>query len=50
MTADHELTITRVFDAPRRLVFEMWTNPELSSCLNCFNSFVVVFYFTFYFY
>jgi uncharacterized protein YndB with AHSA1/START domain len=25
---DHELTITRVFDAPRELVFMMWTDPE----------------------
>jgi uncharacterized protein YndB with AHSA1/START domain len=25
---DHELTITRVFDAPRELVFTMWTDPE----------------------
>jgi uncharacterized protein YndB with AHSA1/START domain len=28
MTTDHELTITRVFDAPRELVFEAWTNPD----------------------
>jgi uncharacterized protein YndB with AHSA1/START domain len=28
MTTDLELTITRVFDAPRELVFEMWTNPD----------------------
>jgi uncharacterized protein YndB with AHSA1/START domain len=26
-SAKHELTITRVFDAPRGLVFEMWTDP-----------------------
>jgi len=25
---DHDLTITRVFDAPRDLVFEAWTNPD----------------------
>ena len=25
---DREIVITRVFDAPRRLVFEAWTNPE----------------------
>lgn len=25
---DRELVITRVFDAPRELVFEAWTNPE----------------------
>ena len=24
---DREIVITRVFDAPRRLVFEAWTNP-----------------------
>jgi len=27
-TTDLELTITRVFDAPRELVFEVWTNPD----------------------
>jgi len=26
--AERELVITRVFDAPRRLVFKMWTEPE----------------------
>ncbi len=26
--ADQTLTITRVFDAPRRLVFQAWTQPE----------------------
>jgi uncharacterized protein YndB with AHSA1/START domain len=26
--SDHEVTMTRVFDAPRRLVFEAWTNPK----------------------
>ncbi|MFL6121731.1 SRPBCC domain-containing protein [Actinophytocola sp.] len=25
---DLDLTITRVFDAPRELVFEVWTNPD----------------------
>ncbi|MDX2242666.1 MAG: SRPBCC domain-containing protein [Leptolyngbyaceae cyanobacterium bins.302] len=25
---DRQLTITRVFDAPRRLVFKVWTQPE----------------------
>ena len=25
---DHEIVITREFNAPRRLVFEAWTNPE----------------------
>lgn len=24
----HEMTITRIFDAPRELVFKMWTDPE----------------------
>lgn len=24
---DRELTITRTFDAPRRLMFEVWTQP-----------------------
>jgi uncharacterized protein YndB with AHSA1/START domain len=27
-TAERELVITRVFDAPRRLVFKAWTEPE----------------------
>ena len=26
--SDREIVITRVFDAPRRLVFEAWTNPK----------------------
>jgi len=26
---DREIVMTRVFDAPRRLVFEAWTKPEL---------------------
>jgi uncharacterized protein YndB with AHSA1/START domain len=26
--SDRELIVTRVFDAPRRLVFEAWTTPE----------------------
>ncbi len=26
--ADRELTMTRIFDAPRELVFKAWTNPE----------------------
>lgn len=29
MSTDHELTLTRVFDAPRELVFRAWTEPEL---------------------
>ena len=28
LAADSELVITRIFDAPRRLVFKMWTKPE----------------------
>src|SRR3977135_4411964 len=27
-TAQREVTITRVFDAPRALVFKMWTDPK----------------------
>lgn len=27
-TADHEVVITRIFDAPRALVFKAWTDPE----------------------
>ncbi len=27
-TADREIRITRIFDAPRDLVFRMWTDPE----------------------
>ena len=26
--SEREFTLTRVFDAPRRLVFEAWTRPE----------------------
>lgn len=28
-TADREIVTTRVFDAPRELVFNMWTDPKL---------------------
>ena len=28
LSAERELTITRVFDAPRSLVFKMWTDPK----------------------
>jgi uncharacterized protein YndB with AHSA1/START domain len=28
LSAEGELVITRIFDAPRRLVFKMWTEPE----------------------
>jgi uncharacterized protein YndB with AHSA1/START domain len=27
--SDREITMTRVFDAPRSLVFDCWTKPEL---------------------
>ncbi len=27
-SVDHEFTITRVFDAPRELVWQAWTDPE----------------------
>jgi len=27
-TADREIVLTRIFDAPRELVFEVWTKPE----------------------
>jgi uncharacterized protein YndB with AHSA1/START domain len=27
--SDREITMTRVFDAPRKLVFDAWTKPEL---------------------
>jgi uncharacterized protein YndB with AHSA1/START domain len=29
MPSDREVAMTRVFDAPRRLVFKAWTTPEL---------------------
>jgi uncharacterized protein YndB with AHSA1/START domain len=28
LSSERELVITRIFDAPRRLVFEVWTEPE----------------------
>jgi uncharacterized protein YndB with AHSA1/START domain len=28
LPSDHEIVITRAFDAPRALVYEMWTTPE----------------------
>jgi len=28
-TSEREVTVTRIFDAPARIVFEAWTNPEL---------------------
>lgn len=28
LPTDHEIIITRVFDAPRRLVYEAWTDPK----------------------
>jgi uncharacterized protein YndB with AHSA1/START domain len=27
-TADREIVLTRVFDAPRKVVFKVWTDPE----------------------
>ena len=27
--SDREIAMTRAFDAPRSLVFDAWTNPEL---------------------
>jgi uncharacterized protein YndB with AHSA1/START domain len=27
MPSDREVVVTRIVDAPRRLVFEAWTNP-----------------------
>src|SRR5689334_10213301 len=30
-TSDREVVVTRLFDAPARLVFEAWTKPELFS-------------------
>lgn len=40
-TGDRELTITRVFDAPRSLVFEAWTKPEHLTRWFCPNNFRV---------
>ena len=31
-TADHELVVTRLIDAPRRVVFAAWTEPEHIAC------------------
>ncbi len=28
-TSDREITVTRIFNAPARFVFEAWTTPEL---------------------
>jgi uncharacterized protein YndB with AHSA1/START domain len=28
LSAERELVVTRIFDAPRRLLFKMWTEPE----------------------
>ena len=28
-SAEHQLRITRVFDAPREVVFKAWTDPQL---------------------
>ncbi len=27
-TADHEIVLTRIFDAPRKMVWEAWTDPK----------------------
>jgi uncharacterized protein YndB with AHSA1/START domain len=32
MTADRELTVSRVIDAPRPLVFQAWTDPAQVAC------------------
>ena len=32
LSAERELVITRIFEAPRRLVFKMWTEPEHLAC------------------
>jgi uncharacterized protein YndB with AHSA1/START domain len=32
LTADHELTVSRIIDAPRRLVFKAWTDPKQIAC------------------
>lgn len=29
LPSDREIVITRIFDAPRELVFKVWTNPQL---------------------
>ncbi|SMH34411.1 SRPBCC family protein [Mesorhizobium australicum] len=33
--AGHELTITRIYDAPRALVFRMWTDPDHMRVWSC---------------
>jgi uncharacterized protein YndB with AHSA1/START domain len=40
-SSKHELTITRVFDAPRALVFEAWSKPEHLSRWFAPNGFTV---------
>jgi uncharacterized protein YndB with AHSA1/START domain len=43
MPSDRELVFTRVFNAPRRLVFEAWTKPEhLMSWYGCHSSSLIV--------
>ena len=39
--AAHELTITRIFDAPRQVVFEMWTKPEHLRRWSCPHGFSI---------
>ena len=40
-SAAHELTITRTFDAPRHLLFEMWTQPEHLRRWSCPHGFSI---------
>ena len=37
----HELTITREYDAPRALVFRMWTDPEHMRVWSCPRGFTI---------
>lgn len=39
--AGHELTITRVYDAPRALVFRMWVEPEHMRVWSCPRGFTI---------
>jgi len=43
LPSDREIVFTRVFNAPRRLVFEAWTKPEhLVSWYGCYSSSLIV--------
>jgi uncharacterized protein YndB with AHSA1/START domain len=42
-TEDHELTITRVFDAPRSVVFAAWTDPEQIKQWSCPHGFTITY-------